>query len=227
MCGRFTLTTSGDVVAEFFQLAEAPKLAPRYNIAPTQPAPVVLLDSQTGRRHLRLFRWGLIPPWAKDSSIGSRMINARAETVATKPAYRSAFRNRRCLIVTNGFYEWQDKPERGRRKQPHYICMNDGQVFAFAGLWERWASPDGSVIDSCTVITTEPNELVKPLHNRMPAILHSSDYDRWLAISGESPTQLQALLGPYPVAEMTAYPVGTQVNNPSFDSPVCIDPLPS
>jgi putative SOS response-associated peptidase YedK len=222
MCGRFTLSSPGEVVAELFELAEVPDLTPRYNVAPTQPVTAVLLMGDDTTRRLQMLRWGLIPSWAQDPNIGARMINARAETAATKPAFRSVFRQRRCLVVADGFYEWQ-KLE--RRKQPFYIRMRDGRPFAFAGLWEHWEGPDGRAIDSCTVITTGPNELMAPLHDRMPVILNSNDYGIWLDPCTQETSALQCLLRPYPADEMSAYPVGTRVNNPSVDDPECIHPL--
>jgi putative SOS response-associated peptidase YedK len=169
-------------------------------------------------------RWGLIPSWADDPAIGARMINARAETVAMKPAFRSAFRQRRCLVIADGFYEWRKLP---RRKQPHYIRLRDRKPFAFAGLWERWTGSDrvgdAASVLSCTIITTAPNELIAPLHNRMPVILRSKDYGTWLDPDTTQCDVLEPLLCPYPPDEMEAYPVSTHVNNPSNDTPECID----
>ncbi len=232
MCGRFTLTAASEIVAEFFGLADLPRttggrtfeFCARYNIAPTQPVLGVLSDPGKHRRIFQSLRWGLIPSWAKESSIGARMINARAETVAAKPAYRSAFRYRRCLIAADGFYEWQQVAAK-KPKQPYYIRMDDGRPFAFAGLWEHWEGSDGSNVDSCTVITTEPNELMRPLHNRMPVILRPEYFDRWLDPSIQDAESLQPLLGAYPADDMTAYPVSTHVNQPSHDTARCIEPL--
>ncbi|HBY94887.1 MAG: SOS response-associated peptidase [Ardenticatenaceae bacterium] len=222
MCGRFTLTTSVETLVESFELSAAPpELPPRYNIAPTQPVAAVLGDDEEQRR-LALLRWGLIPAWAKDPGIGNRMINARAETVAEKPAYRAAFQRRRCLVVADGFYEWQ-RLERGKR--PIYIRMADGQPFAFAGLWEHWQGPDGSPIDSCTILTTTPNEIMYPIHNRMPVILLPEAYDLWLDPSVQAAGPLLPLLRPYPAEAMTAFPVSPLVNNPANDDPRCIVPL--
>jgi len=222
MCGRFTLITSAEVVAEQFQLIEVPSLSPRYNVAPTQPVAAVRPSPGNGGRELVLLRWGLIPFWAKDSAIGSRMINARSETVAQKPAFRAAFRRRRCLVPADGFYEWQ-RQERG--KQPFYIRLDDEKPFAFAGLWEHWEGPDENTIDSCTVLTTEPNDLIRLLHNRMPVILAPKDYDLWLDPGVQEAELLQPLLRPYPSENMIAYPISTWVNSPSNEGPQCIEPL--
>ncbi len=222
MCGRFTLTSSPEVVADLFDLAEPPQLTPRYNIAPTQESPVVRVLKTEGRRELHLLRWGLIPQWARDPSIGNRMINARSESVAAKPAYRDAFRRQRCLVPGDGFFEWK---RLGKRKQPHYIRMRDGQPFAFAGLWARWQGQVGEQIDSYTILTTEPNDLVRPIHDRMPVILARHDYEIWLDPKMQDVEQLRPLLRPSPSDNLIADPVETLVNNPAFDDPRCIKPL--
>jgi putative SOS response-associated peptidase YedK len=223
MCGRFTLRAPASVVAEQFALFELPPFTPRFNIAPSQPVPVVRLSPQQPqpRRELAWLRWGLIPSWAKDPAIGNRMINARAETVAEKPAYRAALRRRRCLVVADGFYEWQRS---GRRKQPYFIRMRDDRPFGFAGLWESWDGPDSSPIESCTLLTTEPNELLRPIHNRMPVILPADDYQRWLDPAVETGEQLVPLLRPYPAEQMTSDPVSTFVNSPANEGAKCIEP---
>jgi putative SOS response-associated peptidase YedK len=220
MCGRFTLKAKPEAVAAAFGLPSLPLLEPRYNVAPTQTVAAVRLDRDTGSRRLDLLRWGLVPGWADDPAIGNRMINARAETVAVKPAYRHAFKARRCLVVADGFFEWQ---KRGGRKQPYHIRLTDDRPFAFAGLWEHWERETG-VVDSCALITTEPNELVRPIHERMPAILRREDYDRWLDPAVTDPAVLSAMLGPYPAAEMVAVPVSTLVNAPAHDQPECVHP---
>ena len=222
MCGRFTLTTPGDTLAEIFELSEVPDLPPRYNIAPSEPVATVRLPSGNAPRELVLLRWGLIPHWAKDPGVGARMINARSETVATNPAFRSAFRRRRCLVPATGFYEWQRQE---RRKQPVYIRMHDGQPFAFAGLWEHWEGPEGTPIESCTLLTTQPNDLVRPVHDRMPVILDPKDYELWLDPDVQDPARLQPLLRPYASEQMVAYPVSQLVNNPANDVPETIEPL--
>ena len=217
-------------IAEVFQLNEVPTLEPRYNIAPTSLVPTVLRMPNTSAkqsplqsdRQFHLLRWGLIPSWAKDSAMGARLINARAETVTEKPSFRAAFRHRRCLVVADGFYEWQRQE---RLKQPFYFRLQNGQPFAFAGLWERWKDPDGVTIESCTILTTEANELLRPIHDRMPVILDPKDYDLWLDPAVQKPEPLQQLLRPYQSEAMTAYPVSTQVNNPSNNSPECINSL--
>jgi putative SOS response-associated peptidase YedK len=222
MCGRFTLTVDPDQLREAFPWLNIPDgLSPRYNIAPSQPVAVVPND---GRNQLDFYVWGLIPSWAKDPAIGNRMINARAETLIEKPSFRNAFRRRRCLIPADGFYEWKQEPGR-KTKIPTYVRLKDGKPFAFAGLWERWDSPDGSTVFSCTIITTQPNELMQEIHNRMPVILPEAAYPLWLN-PGEADTgQLQALLQPYPAGEMAAYPVSTLVNSPDNDTAACIAPV--
>lgn len=221
MCGRFTLTADESAIQATLPWVHVPEgMQPRYNIAPTQPVAVVAND---GRNRLDYFVWGLIPSWAKDPEIGSRMINARAETLAEKPSFRSAFRRRRCLILADGFYEWQKTD--GGRKVPMYIRLASGQPFAFAGLWENWNSPDGSNILTCTIITTQPNSLMEPIHNRMPVILPPALYPIWLEPGEQDPARLAKLLVPYPPEEMSAYAVSPLVNSPHNDSPVLIQPL--
>lgn len=222
MCGRFTLTQPENLVTEVFQLSSSRTLSPRYNIAPTQSVPTVLLDSDDGERQFKMLRWGLIPSWAKDMKMGAALINARAETVAEKPAFRSAFKRRRCLILADGFYEWQQEE---KKKQPYYFRLQEGKLFAFAGLWERWEKGEGDAIESCTIITTEANELMQPFHDRMPVILDPKDYEKWLDSQVQKPESLQSLLQPYQSEEMTVYPVSTKVNNARTDSPDCIKQL--
>jgi len=267
MCGRYTLTDPGDELIRHFQLSGLPaEYTPRYNIAPTQPV-LAVIDAD-GRR-AGMLRWGLIPGWAKDPAIGNRMINARAETLVEKPAFRSAFRRRRCLIPADGFYEWKTV---SGRKQPYRIVRKDGGVFAFAGLWESWRPPggadaagraqaadpadaadgagaagpagaaggrtgvsasdgagdagrDGPVIYTCTIITTDANETLQPIHHRMPVILSPEDYDLWLDRDIDDPEVLRPLLRPSPAGELRAYPVSTYVNNPRNEGPDCIAPL--
>jgi putative SOS response-associated peptidase YedK len=183
----------------------------------------VAVIPNTGENKLDFFTWGLIPSWAKDPSIGNRLINARAETLAEKPAFRSAYRRRRCLILSDGFYEW--KPDAsGKGKTPHYIHMKSREPFAFAGLWEIWTPSDGSEIHSCTIITTTPNELMQTIHNRMPAILSPDSYQVWLNVEEQKPEILSPLLTPYPSSGMSAYPVTKIVNAPQNETPDCIKP---
>lgn len=224
MCGRFTLWVDLEQLAQAFPWIDLPPgletLTPRYNIAPTQPVAVV---PNTGDNRLDFFVWGLIPSWAKDPTIGSRMINARSETLAEKPSFRNAYKRRRCLILADGFYEWQTGP--GRSKTPYYIHMKSGEPFAFAGLWEQWNSPYGDEVLSCTIITTEPNELAAQYHSRMPVILPADAYDRWLDPSEQPPEALDDLLTAYPAGEMEAYPVSRAVNSTANDAPECIEPV--
>jgi len=221
MCGRFTLCNP-EVVEDVFELADVPDIKPRWNIAPTQNVAAVRVATGEMHRRCHLLRWGLVPQWAKDPGLGARLINARAETVSSKPAFRNAFRERRCLIVADGFYEWQ---KLGSRKQPHYVRLRDARPFAFAGLWERWNNTEADPIESCTIITTEPNELVAPLHDRMPVILQPENYDMWLDPDLAKVDALQPLLRPFPSEPMVAHAVSLRVNNPSNDSAECIEPV--
>ena len=210
------------MVAAQFGLFEMAPFAPRFNVAPTQPVAVVRCPSGESDRELAWLRWGLIPSWAKDPSVGNRMINARAETAAEKPSYRVAFRRRRCLVVADGFYEWQ---RTGGRKQPYFIRMRDDRPFGFAGLWESWEGPEEGPVESCTLLTTGPNALVAPIHNRMPVILSDRDYDRWLAPAIQEPETVTSLLCPFPAEPMEAFAVSTHVNSPSRDDARCIEPV--
>lgn len=224
MCGRFSQRQSAEAIAQAFQVLEIPSLTPRYNIAPTQAVATVLQNSQQEGRHLKMLHWGLIPSWAKDPKIASKLINARAETVAEKPSFRSAFRQRRCLVVADGFYEWQQQ-ENKKQKQPYYFRFKDESPFAFAGLWERWEDPNGKEIQSCTLLTTQANDLMRPIHHRMPVILSPKDYGLWLDPEVKKPELLQPLLHPYPTEQMTAYPVSKLVNKPTNDSADCINSI--
>lgn len=222
MCGRFTQTASPEVITQQFALTDPPLLKPRYNIAPSQPVAAIRVDPDTATRKLVLLRWGLIPSWAKDPKMGYQCINAKAETVMEKPSFRSAFRTRRCLVIADGFYEWQPQ---GKWKQPMWIGFRDKRPFAFAGLWEHWAPPQGELLETCTIITTEPNDLMAPIHNRMPVILAPTAYDQWLDPTFQQVEPLRALLRPYPSEDLTAYPVSTLVNNPRHDVPQCLEPV--
>ena len=215
MCGRFTLTVDPDELQDAFGLSEpAPaQLTPRYNIAPTQPVAVV---PNLEPRKLDIFKWGLIPSWAKDPKIGNSLINARGETVAEKPAFRAAFKRRRCLIPADGFYEWK---RTGKTKTPLYIQMKSGEPFALAGLWETWQAPDGSSVNTCTIITTEPNALMKDIHDRMPVILPPSAYDTWLTPDELPAEKALPLLKPFAASKMKAREVSKLVNSPRIDSP--------
>lgn len=222
MCGRFAFYSPAEAVVRLFGVQDAPEIQPRYNVAPTQFVASVRADDK-GVRNVVMLRWGLVPSWAKDKSIGNRMINARAETAQSKPSFRSAFKRRRCLILADGFYEWQ---RRGAEKVPHFIRMHDGQPFALAGLWEHWRDPanEDQVFDSCTIITTTPNELTAKVHDRMPVILDTKDYARWLDPGYYSRDGLQSLLVPFPAERMQTYPVSRLVNSPKNDGPELIVP---
>lgn len=225
MCGRFTLTTTQpEVIQQAFKLDTAPQnLAARYNVAPTQTIPGVIQDSE-GKNHLVAFYWGLIPFWAKEKSIGSNLINARSETLHEKRSFRDAFKKRRCLVVADGFYEWR-KNEDGT-KTPMYIRIDAGAVFGMAGLWERWTDPTtGEMLESCSIITTQPNDLMKNIHNRMPVILPREVYDQWLDPAVQDIEPLQALLRPFDASRMTAYPVSSKVNRGGYEDACLIEPL--
>jgi putative SOS response-associated peptidase YedK len=223
MCGRFSLVADPDDLREAFPWLNIPitDTAPRYNIAPSQPVAAIPND---GKHQLDYFIWGLIPSWAKDPSIGNRLINARAETLGEKPSFRTAFRRRRCLIPADGFFEWKAVPGL-KTKTPMYVRMKSGNPFVFAGLWENWSSPDGSILQSCTIVTTEPNSLMKDIHSRMPVILPASVHEQWLEPGEVVAQRLEALLQPYPAEEMIAYAVSPLVNSPANDLPVCIEPV--
>lgn len=222
MCGRFTLSSPTQQLALQFEVTEAPSLEPRYNIAPTQPVATVRLTRDGSARELVILQWGLVPFWAKDPEVGERLINARAETLVERPAFREAYRRRRCLVLADGFYEWQ---KQDGTKQPYYVRMKNGKPFAFAGLWEHWKGPD-TVVESCTLITTDPNDMMRPIHNRMPVILQPEDYELWLSREVSDPEVLNTLLKPYPSEEMTAFPVSRRVNSPDNDDARLIEPLP-
>jgi putative SOS response-associated peptidase YedK len=222
MCGRFTLSKSPTAIEKEFSVEISPQIEPQYNIYPTQMVGTILHNIEKNERQFRKLRWGLIPSWAKDINIGSKMINARAESVAEKPSFRAAFKRRRCLIIVDGFYEWQMQ---GNKKQPYYIRMEDGRPFAFAGLWEHWESPGGEKIYSCTIVTTEPNELMKSIHERMPVIIAPEDYHIWLDTQGQDSESIKQLLRPYSAKEMIAYPVGSLVNNPRYNHADCLMPV--
>ena len=222
MCGRYTyfpgefsdlrLTWNVD---EVFGL----NLKPRYNIAPTHQAPVIV--QADGKRTLELFRWGLIPSWVKDPAIGYKMINARGETIGEKPSFKWLLARRRCLVLADGFYEWRKE---GKQKVPMRFKLKSGEPFAFAGLWDSWKQPDGSLLRTYTIVTTEPNDVLRPIHNRMPVMLSNDDAQKWLAVDDEIAHAL-SLLKPYPPEKMEGYEVSILVNNPRNDSPKCIEPI--
>ena len=222
MCGRYTLSTRRLHLLEERLKTTFPEIAPRYNIAPSQDVPVIRTTDQG--YELAMARWGLVPAWAKDTKTGYRMINARAETVAEKPAFRSAFRHRRCLIPADGFYEWK---QLDGRKQPYHIRMKDGALFTFAGLWEHWHGEDDETIESCSIIVTAANDLVRSIHDRMPVIVAPENYALWLDPEVTPAEPLKPLLRPYAAELMTASPVSARVNNPKNDDAALIEPLPS
>jgi putative SOS response-associated peptidase YedK len=222
VCGRFTLTSSPERLAERFGLDEVPGLAPRFNIAPSQEVATVRRRDGSGARVLEMRRWGLVPSWARDPRVGNRMINARSETVAERPAFRSAFRLRRCLVPADGFYEWAGG--RGPR-QPYHIRLADGAPFGIAGLWERWSGPDGGVIESCTLLTTAANARLAAVHDRMPVILEPEAFERWLDPAVREPERLRDLLRPLPPERVALHPVSRRVNDPRNDDPGCVAPV--
>lgn len=223
MCGRFTLFEADTILSREFGVSVIPPLAPRYNIAPSQPVAAVRATPAGGGREIAFLRWGLIPSWSKDPAIGSRLINARAETARDKPSFRNAFRRHRCLIPANGFYEWR-RQERG--KQPYLVRMRDERLFAFAGLWDRWESPDKGAIETCTILTTVSNAVLAPIHDRMPVILPPTEYARWLDPALRDADSLAPLLVPFPPDKMLALQVSPRVNSPAVDDERCMAPLP-
>ena len=224
MCGRFVQKTPlGDIRVLFETTNPVPNAAARYNAAPTDNLAVVRYNPQARGRALDLLRWGLVPLWAKDLAFGPKCINARSETIATNNIFKDAFERRRCLIPNDGFYEW--KRLGGKATQPYAIRPQE-DLFAFAGLWERWRGPHGKDVESAALLTTEANDTVRPVHDRMPVILAPADHERWLDPSVQKPGALQPLLRPYPAEEMTGYPVTLWVNSPQHDDPRCVEPPP-
>jgi len=224
MCGRYTLHHSAKEIAKRFGVDPiAELLHPRYNIAPSQIVPVI---RQPGETEMAGCRWGLIPFWAKDPAIGNKLINAKAETLAEKPSFKNALAKRRCLIVADGFYEWRKQGK--APSQPIYLRRRDGGLFAFAGLWEEWKGPDGARLQTCTIITVEPNELISQFHHRMAAILHPEEEAAWLEMANR-PTDVLPLLRPYATenaeAALEAFPVSRAVNSPAFEDASCIEPI--
>lgn len=216
MCGRFTIAKEAEDIAARFDAQLASAFNKVYNAAPSQNLPVVT-NTQTGV--INFYRWGLIPFWAKDISIGNRLINARAETVGEKPSFRNLIKNKRCLVISDGFYEWK---KTAGLKQPYRITLKEEELYAYAGLWDIWKAPDGNLINSFTIITTEANELISELHDRMPVILHKEDEDRWLN-DKEVLSQITTLLKPYPPNLMKMYPVSKLVNSTANNTPELLD----
>ena len=222
MCGRFSLHMQiADLQLAFKGFVFPDEVEAHYNIAPSQQ---ILHVANDGERTVGSAKWGLVPFWAKDPKIGNRMINARGETLTSKPAFRDAYRNKRCLIIADGFYEWKQSGD-GKTKTPMYITLTGGRPFAFAGLYDTWKQEDGEHLKTCTIITTEPNELIADIHNRMPVILPEQAYDLWLDHDTTEAEILNGLLVPYPADEMTAHPVANTVNSPRNDVANCIEPV--
>ncbi len=222
MCGRFTLTSTPEELARRFGLEETPSYAPRYNVAPGQDVLAVRADA-AGARGAALLRWGLVPGWAESADVGARWINARSESVATRPVFRDAFRARRCIVPGSGFYEWAD---RGGFRQPYWIGPADGAPLGFAGLWEHWREPSGDVLESCTILTRAADEAIAALHPRMPVILAPDRYGEWLDPRPRDSEMLSALLQPGPVTALAYHPVGTRVNRVEHDDPTCFEAVP-
>jgi putative SOS response-associated peptidase YedK len=221
MCGRFTSLLSPELLVDLYGVPTPQALEFRYNIAPTQEVLAVRQDA-AGERYLSAVRWGLVPHWAKELSIGSKMINARCENVFEKPSFRQAIRTRRCIVPATGFYEWATTAD-GRI--PHYITMQDGSPFSFAGIWESWADTDGHAVETCAILTTAANSLIETIHASMPVILHPVEFALWLDRTANDPQDLQRLYQPYPADLMQSWPVTSIVNSPIQDSPTCIAPL--
>jgi putative SOS response-associated peptidase YedK len=226
MCGRYRLSKRKQMVEEYFDTGSFAAAAdeadwnPRYNIAPTQPVPVIRQNPKEPRRELSLLRWGLIPSWAKDAS-GAPLINARSETAATAPAFRDALRSRRCLIPADGFYEWQ---RNGKVKQPYCFEVNNGELFAFAGLWDGWKDANGQWLKSCSILTTIPNPVTSAVHDRMPVILDKNDYDLWLDPGMKDAIAVSELLKPYDARRMHCFPVSARINHVANDDEECSAP---
>jgi len=223
MCGRYRLSRRKQIIAEHFDaISDAEDWVPRYNIAPTQPVTVIRQHPTEPTRHLSQMRWGLIPSWSKDASSAAKMINARSETARTLPAFRDAMKYRRCLVPADGFYEWRKS---GKEKQPYCFEVNEGKLFAFAGLWEGWKDPNGNWIKTCTILTTTPNSVTSAVHDRMPVILEPSDFDLWLDPGMKDASIISELLKPFDAAAMRCYPVSTRVNQVLNDDAECASPV--
>jgi putative SOS response-associated peptidase YedK len=231
MCGRYRLSRRKQVVEEYFEsasesisegISEDEEWSPRYNIAPTQP--VATVRQAGASRMLSMMRWGLVPSWASDISVGARHINGRSETVLEKPPFRDSFHARRCLIPADGFYEWKKS---GKQRQPFHFGMRDDSLFAFAGVWDRWKSPAGQVLESCSILTTAPNELLKDVHDRMPVILPRRHYQAWLTAPATEAERLADLLVPFDASLMRRYAVSALVNNAQNEMPECAVEVPN
>jgi len=223
MCGRYRLSRRKQLVEEYFgAVSEVDDWNPRYNIAPSQPVVTIRQDAREPIRTLSMMRWGLVASWTEDPSIGYKTINARAETVATTASFREPFKLQRCLIPADGFYEWQ---RNGKTKQPYCFEVNDGELFAFAGLWDRWRGPQGDLVESCTIVTTTPNSLLADIHDRMPVILSPDNYDLWLDPAFRNPPSVSEMLKPFDAAVMRRYPVSTRVNQVQNDDADCATPV--
>jgi putative SOS response-associated peptidase YedK len=219
MCGRYRLSRRKRLVEEYFESVSSEEdWSPRYNIAPTQPVPVIRQNPKEPVRDLSLMKWGLIPSWAPNPSVAASMINARSETASTKPAFRDALKSRRCLIPADAFYEWVRK---GKAKQPYCFEVNDGKLFAFAGIWDRWKDPQGGWIKTCSILTTTPNALTSAVHDRMPVILDPDAYDLWLDPGMTNVAAASELLKPYDATSMRSYPVSTPINHVANDDEDC------
>lgn len=225
MCGRYRLTARERYLRDHFGLDADISWSPRWNIAPTQQVAIVRQHKTQPRRTFDLVRWGLIPYWAKDATISTKTINAMSETAGVKPAFRDAMSLRRCLILADGFYEWRKIA--AKEKQPFNISMADDSVFAFAGLWEQWQNPNGELLETCTILTTTPNSLVADIHDRMPVILKSEDYDLWLDPGVTKPEIVANCLRPFDAQLMKKYPVSARVNRPENDLPECAQEVPA
>jgi putative SOS response-associated peptidase YedK len=218
MCGRYRLSRRKAIIADHFDATGDDDWEPRYNIAPTQPVPIIRQHHKEPRRELSLVRWGLIPSWSKDSSSAARMINARSESAATLPAFRDALKLRRCIVPADGFYEWQ---KIGKAKQPFCFEVGDGELFGFAGLWERWKDPAGTWVKSCTILTTTPNAVTASIHDRMPVVLNPDAYDLWLDPGFTDVAAVSELLKPFDASAMRFYPVSARVSNVANDDAEC------
>jgi putative SOS response-associated peptidase YedK len=222
MCGRYRLSRRKQILEEHFDSVFEEDWTPRYNIAPTQPVPIIRQHTKEPVREMSLVRWGLIPSWSKDSSTAAKMINARSETAATLPAFRDAMKSRRCIIPADGFYEWQKK---GKAKQPYCFEVNNGKLFAFAGIWDRWKNPSGDIVETCSILTTTPNAVTSAVHDRMPVILDPEGYDLWLDPGMKNVNVASELLKPFDARSMRCYPVATRVNHVANDDEGCSAPV--